>query len=124
MASGTTVANLKMIFSSDTTGLEKGAKTAKQSIKDFDSTVGGATDSLARMFGVDTAAIDKMTSSLRGMGETMKKSSNEGTASLGKMLSSINAVQAGIAGLLVVLAVVLAVIACKTLAAQAKAKKA
>ena len=99
MASGTTVANLKMIFSSDTTGLEKGAKTAKQSIKDFDSTVGGATDSLARMFGVDTAAIDKMTSSLRGMGETMKKSSNEGTASLGKMLSSINAVQAGIAGL-------------------------
>lgn len=99
MASGTTVANLKMIFSSDTTGLEKGAKTAKQSIKDFDSTVGSATDSLARMFGVDTAAIDKMTSSLRGMGETMKKSSNEGTASLGKMLSSINAVQAGIAGL-------------------------
>jgi len=99
MASGTTVANLKMIFSSDTTGLEKGAKTAKQSIKDFDSTVSGATDSIARMFGVDTAAVEKMTSSLRGMGETMKKSSNEGTASLGKMLSSINAVQAGIAGL-------------------------
>ena len=60
MASGTTVANLKMIFSSDTTGLEKGAKTAKQSVKDFDSTVQGATDSIAQMFGVDTAAIDKM----------------------------------------------------------------
>lgn len=99
MASGTTVANLKMIFSSDTTGLEKGAKTAKQSIKDFDSTVQSATDGIAKMFGVDTAAVDKMTSSLRGLGNTLKNSANEGTASFGKMLSSINAVQAGIAGL-------------------------
>lgn len=88
-----------MIFSSDTTGLEKGAKTAKQSIKDFDSTVGSATDSLARMFGVDTAAIDKMTSSLRGMGETMKDSANKGVASFGKMLSSINGVTAAVAGI-------------------------
>ena len=88
-----------MIFSSDTTGLEKGAKTAKQSIKDFDSTVGSATDSLARMFGVDTAAVEKMTSSLRGMGETMKDSANKGVASFGKMLSSINGVTAAVAGI-------------------------
>ena len=99
MASGTTVANLKMIFSSDTTGLEKGAKTAKQSVKDFDSTVEGATANVAKMFGVDTAAIDKMTSSLRGLGNTLKDSANEGTASFGKMLASINATQAAIAGI-------------------------
>ena len=116
MASGTTVANLKMIFSSDTTGLEKGAKTAKQSIKDFDSTVGSATDSLARMFGVDTAAIDKMTSSLRGMGETMKDSANKGVASFGKMLSSINGVTAAVAGI----GIAAAVASFKALNAQAE----
>lgn len=99
MASGTTVANLKMIFSSDTTELEKGAKTAKQSIKDFDSTVQSATDGIAKMFGVDTAAIDKMTSSLRGMGETLKDSANKGVASFGKLLSSINGVTAAVAGI-------------------------
>lgn len=99
MASGTTVANLKLLFGADTTALEKGAKTAKQSVKDFESSVQGATGSVAQMFGVDTAAIEKMTSSLRGMGETLKNSANEGTASFGKMLSSINAVQMGIAGL-------------------------
>ena len=99
MASGTTVANLKLLFGADTTGLEKGAKTAKQSVKDFESSVQSATGSVAQMFGVDTNAIEKMTSSLRGMGETMKNSANEGTASFGKMLSSINAVQMGIAGL-------------------------
>jgi len=99
MASGTTVANLKLLFGADTTALEKGAKTAKQSVKDFESSVQGATTSVAQMFGVDTAAIDRMTSSLRGMGETLKGSANEGVSSLGKMLSSINAVQAGIAGL-------------------------
>lgn len=99
MASGTTVANLKLLFGADTTALEKGAKTAKQSVKDFESSVQGATGSVAQMFGVDTAAIEKMTSSLRGMGETLKGSANEGAASFGKMLSSINAVQMGIAGL-------------------------
>ena len=99
MASGTTVANLKLLFGADTTGLEKGAKTAKQSVKDFESTVQGATGSVAQMFGVDTGAIEKMTSSLRGMGETLKNSANEGVSSFGKMLSSINAVQMGIAGL-------------------------
>lgn len=99
MASGTTVANLKLLFGADTSALEKGTKTAKQSVKDFESSVQGATGSVAQMFGVDTSAIEKMTSSLRGMGETMKNSANEGTASFGKMLSSINAVQMGIAGL-------------------------
>lgn len=99
MASGTTVANLKLLFGADTTGLEKGAKTAKQSVKDFESSVQGATGSVAQMFGVDTGAIEKMTSSLKGMGETLKNSANEGVSSFGKMLSSINAVQMGIAGL-------------------------
>ena len=99
MASGTTVANLKLLFGADTTDLEKGAKTAKQSVKDFESSVQGATGAIANMFGVDTGAVVRMRSSVRGMGETMKSSANEGVASLGKMLSSINAVQAGIAGL-------------------------
>lgn len=94
-----TVANLKMIFGADTSGIEKGAKTAKQSIKDFDNTVQGATDSIAGFFGVDTAAIDKMTSSLRGLGENLKTSANQGVASFGKLLSSINAATAAIAGL-------------------------
>lgn len=99
MASGTTVANLKLLFGADTTDLEKGAKTARQSVKDFESSVDGATDSIAKMFGVDTTAVNKMTSSLRGMGETMKDSSNQGVAALGKMLSSINAVTSAVAGI-------------------------
>lgn len=99
MASGTTVANLKLLFGADTTGLEKGAKAAKQSVKDFESSVQGATTSVAQMFGVDTGAIEKMTSSLRGMGETMKDSANKGVASFGKLLSSINGVTAAVAGI-------------------------
>lgn len=99
MASGTTIANLKLIFGADTDDLKKKAKEAKGSVKDFESTVDGATDSIARMFGVDTAAVNKMTSSLRGLGETLKNSANEGTASFGKLLSSINGASAAIAGL-------------------------
>ncbi len=99
MASGTTVANLKLLFGADTTALEKGAKTAKQSVKDFESSVDGATDTIAKMFGVDTAAVNKMTSSLRGLGETMKDSANKGVASFGNLLSSINGVTAAVAGI-------------------------
>lgn len=96
---GHTAVNLKAVFGADTSGIEKGAKVAKQSIKDFDSTVQSATGSIAGMFGVDTAAIEKMTSSLRGLGENLKLSANEGVAAFGKMLSSVNGVAAGIAGL-------------------------
>ena len=58
--------NLKSIFTADTQDLKKGAKEAKQAVKDFDSATTSALDEITGLFGTSMGEINKTLSTLGG----------------------------------------------------------
>ncbi len=91
--------NLKLRWLSDTSGIENGSRRAKAAVKDFDKTVNQSISSISDAFGVSAGKVETLMSSIQGLGVKMQKSSNEGVAAFGKLVSSISATSAAIAGL-------------------------
>lgn len=91
--------NLKLRWLSDTSGIENGSRRAKAAVKDFDKTVSQSISGISDAFGVSAGKVEMLMSSIQGLGVKMQKSSNEGVAAFGKLVSSISATSAAIAGL-------------------------
>ena len=91
--------NMKVIFGSDTSDFEKGAKQVKQGLKDLDKSSESMLSSLSNAFGVSSAKVEQVTSAVRGLGYKLVETGNEGAKALGSVLAKIGPLQAGIAGL-------------------------
>ena len=91
--------NLKVNIGADTSQFTKGVKDARREIKDFEKVSGDALSSVGNALGVNTGKLEQMANAIRGMGAKMKESSNTSVQALGSILSKLDAVSAGIAGL-------------------------
>lgn len=91
--------NLKVNVTADTSDLNRGLKESKAAVRDFESTTSNAIGAIGSLFGVNTQAVEKMSSAIKGLGIKMQESSNSGSASFGKLLTSVNGLAAGMAGI-------------------------
>ena len=91
--------NLKVNMTADTSQFSAGLKNAKKELKDFEKVSDDALGAVGNAIGVDTGKLDQMASAARGLGAKMQESGNQSVQALGSILSKVNAVSAGIAGL-------------------------
>lgn len=91
--------NAKVVFEADTRDLAKGAKQARQDLKDFERTSNDVAESIADAFGVDAKQLQQLSNSARELGLRLSESGNAGVAAFGKMLQSIDAAKVALAGL-------------------------
>lgn len=91
--------NLKVNIGADTSDFQKGAKQAKQGLKDFEKVTGNALDSIASKFGVNLGQIRQIESAMRGLGSKLSEAGNAGAKAFGGLLQSITPVAGAIAGL-------------------------
>lgn len=89
----------KVIVDAETSGLHKKMKGAKTAVKDFESTTNKALESVGDAFGVNTQQVEKLISSVRGLGVKLQESGNAGAKALGSLLTNTSALGAGLAGL-------------------------
>lgn len=92
-------AEMKVKATMDNSDLKKKAKESKDALRDFAKVGEDAVSSLGQAFGINTGKVEQMMSAVRGLGENLSKSGNEGTAALGNLLKGVNGLTAGIAGL-------------------------
>lgn len=91
--------NLKTVFSSDTKDFERGSKKVRQGIKDLE-TVGTSTlSTIGEAFGLNTGKIGQMTSAIVGLGAKLRDCGSTGGAAIGKLITGMGTLGAGIAGL-------------------------
>jgi len=91
--------NLKAVFQADTKDLSRGAKQAKQELKDFGAVGSEVTSQLADALGVDANQLLKVSNAAKGLGTRLTESGNAGVAAFGKLLQQINLTQVALAGL-------------------------
>ena len=91
--------NMKVRATMDNSDLKKKSQESKAALRDFEKAGTDAVGKLGDAFGVNTGKLEQMLSSVRGLGEKLSESGNAGTAAFGKMLTGINGLTAGIAGL-------------------------
>ena len=91
--------NAKVIISADTSDFHSKMKGAKTAVKDFEKTTDQALESVGQAFGVNTQQVEKLVSSVRGLGLKLQESGNAGTKAFGSLLANTSALSAGIAGL-------------------------
>ena len=111
--------NLKAVFQADTSDLAKGAKQAKQDIKDFGRVSNEVASSVGDAFGVDTDRLVQMSNAARELGRKLSESGNTGVKAFGELLKSLDLAKTAIAGL----GIGAAVSAFKLLNAEAEAFK-
>lgn len=92
-------AEMKVKATMDNSDLKKKAKESKDALRDFATVGEDAVSSLGNAFGINTGKVEQMISAVRGLGENLSKSGNEGTAALGNLLKGVNGLTAGIAGI-------------------------
>lgn len=90
---------LKVNIGADTSQFDKGIRQVKGDLKSFGQVSDDVLGKLGQALGVDTGQIEKMSSAIRGMGQQLQKSGEEGTAAFGKMLSGVSSLSAGLAAL-------------------------
>lgn len=91
--------NAKVIISADTSDFHSKMKGAKTAVKDFEKTTDQALESVGQAFGVNTQQVEKLMSSVRGLGLKLQESGNAGTKAFGSLLANTSALGAGLAGL-------------------------
>lgn len=91
--------NMKVNVTADNRDLTQKMKESKAAVKDFDKVSSAALGKLGEAFGVNVDKIEQMASALKGLGVKMQDTGNAGTQAFGKVLSSVNGVAAGLAGI-------------------------
>ena len=91
--------NMKVTYTSDSSKFVAGTRQAKSAVKDFQRTTEQAMGQLGDAFGINTGKLGQLTSSVKGLGVELSKSGNAGVKAFGEMVSSLDAVKLGIAGL-------------------------
>ena len=90
---------MKVRATMDNSDLKKKSQESKAALRDFETAGTDAVGKLGEAFGVNTAKVEQMLSSVQGLGFKLTESGNAGVAAFGKMLTGINGLTAGIAGL-------------------------
>lgn len=91
--------NMKVRATMDNSDLKKKSQESKAALRDFEKAGTDAVSKLGDAFGVNTGKLEQMLSSVQGLGFKLTESGNAGVAAFGKMLTGINGLTAGIAGL-------------------------
>lgn len=91
--------NLKTVFSSDTKDFERGSKKVRQGIKDLENVGTSALSTIGDAFGLNTGKIGQMTSAIVGLGAKLRDCGSTGGAAIGKLITGMGTLGAGIAGL-------------------------
>ena len=91
--------NLKVNVTADNSDLNKKMKDAKASVKDFSKVSEEALGKFGEFFGVNVGKIEQMGSALRGLGNRLQETGNAGSAAFGKLLTGVNGLVAGLAGI-------------------------
>lgn len=97
MAKG--VSNLKIDMTADNSDMVQKMKESKAAIKDFEKVSDGALEAVASAFGVNVSQVERMANAIKGLGEKMQKSGDEGKKAFGKLLSSVSGFSAAMAGI-------------------------
>lgn len=90
---------MKVKATMDNSDLKKKSKESQDAIRSFERTSTDALGKIGEAFGINVGEVEKMTSSIRGLGEKLKESGSVGGQALGKLLSGVNGLKAGFAGL-------------------------
>ena len=90
---------MKVNVTADNSGLSRKMRESKTAVKDFEKVSGDALSAFGSALGVNTAQVEKMASAIKGLGEKLEKSGNDGTKSFGRLLSSISGFSAAVAGI-------------------------
>ena len=91
--------NLKTVYSSDTKDFERGSKTVRQGIKDLEKVGTSTLSTIGDAFGLNTGKIGQMTSAIVGLGAKLRDCGSTGGAAIGKLITGMGTLGAGIAGL-------------------------
>lgn len=91
--------NLKTVFSSDTKDFERGSKKVSQGIKDLEKLGTSTLSTIGDAFGLNTGKIGQMTSAIVGLGAKLRDCGSTGGAAIGKLITGMGTLGAGIAGL-------------------------
>ena len=90
---------MKVNVTADNSDLSRKMRESKTAVKDFEKVSGDALSAFGSALGVNTAQVEKMASAIKGLGEKLEKSGNDGTKSFGRLLSSISGFSAAVAGI-------------------------
>lgn len=90
---------MKVKATMDNSDLKKKSKESQDAIRSFERTSTDALGKIGEAFGINVGEVEKMTSSIRGLGEKLKESGSVGGQALGKLLSGVNGLKAGFAAL-------------------------
>lgn len=91
--------NLKTVFSSDTKDFERGSKKVSRGIKDLEKLGTSTLSTIGDAFGLNTGKIGQMTSAIVGLGAKLRDCGSTGGAAIGKLITGMGTLGAGIAGL-------------------------
>ena len=91
--------NLKTVYSSDTKDFEKGSKKVRQGIKELEKLGTSTLSTIGDAFGLNTGKIGQMTSAIVGLGAKLRDCGSTGGAAIGKLITGMGTLGAGIAGL-------------------------
>lgn len=91
--------NLKVNVTADNSDLNRKMKDAKASVKDFSKVSEDALGKFGEFFGVNVGKVEQMGSALRGLGNRLQETGNAGSAAFGKLLTGVNGLGAGLAGI-------------------------
>lgn len=91
--------NLKTVYSSDTKDFEKGSKKVRQGIKDLEKLGTSTLSTIGDAFNLNTGKIGQMTSAIVGLGAKLRDCGFTGGAAIGKLITGMGTLGAGIAGL-------------------------
>ena len=91
--------NLKTVFGSDTKDFERGSKKVSQGIKDLEKLGTSTLSTIGDAFGLNTGKIGQMTSAIVGLGAKLRDCGSTGGAAIGKLITGMGTLGAGIAGL-------------------------
>ena len=91
--------NLKTVFSSDTKDFERGSKKVRQGIKDLEKVGTSTLSTIGDAFGLNTGKIGQMTSAIVGLGAKLRDCGSTGGVAIGKLITGMGTLGAGIAGL-------------------------
>ena len=91
--------NMKVNVTADNSDLSRKMRESKTAVKDFEKVSGDALSAFGSALGVNTAQVEKMASAIKGLGEKLEKSGNDGAKSFGRLLSSVSGFSAAVAGI-------------------------
>ena len=89
--------NMKVNVTADNSELNKKMKESKTAVQDFEKVGSDAVSKFGQAFGINVDQVQKLGSAVNGLGAKLQESSKTGVAAMGKLLSSVTMLSAGVA---------------------------